>query len=141
MGLIAPESGHGQENIGWTARLCTFARVHFGRLWVKCSQSIAVGTGKISATFGQWRHQELKFWGGGCSSSLSLPFLLSLPHPMSCPVPPIFPSPSLLHIPFLSLPYPRLPVPSHPPFPIPFPSPSLPRSGPLNPARGSGGAL
>ena len=60
----------------------------------------------------QWRRRGLQ-----PVSSLSLSFLLSLP--FSRPIP--YPVPSV-----------------SPPFPHPFPSPSLPRSGPLNPARGSG---
>ena len=50
-----------------------------------------------------------------------------------------FPFPFPSSIPFLSLPYPRLPVPSHPlPFPIPFPPLPCREAAPLNPARGSG---
>ena len=55
----------------------------------------------------QWRRQELKFGGGGCSPSPPFPpssFLF--PFPIPCPVPslPFSLSPSLLHS-FLSLPY------------------------------------
>ena len=77
----------------------------------------------------------IKVWkGGGCSPSPPFPPLPPfpfLPHPMPCPVPPVFP-----FSPFPTLVFPSLPIPLH--FPIPFPSPSLPRSGPLNPTRGSG---
>jgi len=76
---------------------------------------------------------------GSLSFSFPLPFpLLSLSPPSLSPsFPPLFPF--LLPFPFLPFPLPSLSPPSFPSLP-PFPSPTL-EVGPLNPARGSGGAL
>ena len=88
----------------------------------------------------------IKVGGGAVAPLLPFPQLPPFPFPSpshALPVPPIyFPFPLPSSIPFLSLPYPRVPIPSHPlPFPIPFPSPPCREAAPLNPARGSGGAL
>jgi len=75
----------------------------------------------------QWRRQELKFGRGGCAPFLPFPRLPPFPflsQTLSCPSHFPFALPS--SIPSLSLPYPRLPVPSHPP-PFPFPLPAAKR--------------